>query len=56
MLDQNLNAWLIEVNRSPDMSHSTIKTSKLVPEFFNDLVGMFSEVNWEDIQNISADC
>jgi len=30
MVDTNLNVWLIEVNSSPSMEHSTHVTEKLV--------------------------
>mmetsp|Transcript_44978 Transcript_44978/g.37885 ORF Transcript_44978/g.37885 Transcript_44978/m.37885 type:complete len:84 (-) Transcript_44978:202-453(-) len=30
MIDTNLNVWLIEINRSPDLTHSTHVTKKIV--------------------------
>ena len=38
MLDEALNVWLIEVNTSPDISHSTPVTASLVPEMLEDLL------------------
>lgn len=37
MIDQDLKMWLIEVNMSPCMAHSTDVTGKLVPKFFEDI-------------------
>ena len=37
MIDDNLNVWLIEVNKQPCMSYSTHVTQALVPPFMEDL-------------------
>lgn len=36
MIDEDYNAWLIEANLSPDLSHSTPVTAELVPEMIAD--------------------
>lgn len=36
MVDENLHAWLLEVNVSPDLSHSTNITADLVPRATRD--------------------
>lgn len=38
MLDDTLKMWLIEVNKTPSMAHSTEVTAKLVPKFMEDMV------------------
>jgi len=40
MLDTDLNLWLIECNRSPDLSYTTKTTTKLVDRYFKDFVGL----------------
>lgn len=37
MIDTNLRAWLIEVNKCPCMAYSTDVTRTLVPRFFEDI-------------------
>lgn len=37
MIDSAFNCWLIEVNCSPAMSHSTKVTAQLVKECMNDM-------------------
>lgn len=36
MVDENLDVWLLEVNVSPDVSHSTDITADLVPRATHD--------------------
>lgn len=38
MLDETLKMWLIEVNKTPSMAHSTEIVAKLVPKFMEDMV------------------
>eukprot|EP00730_Choanoeca_flexa_P008965 TRINITY_DN12564_c0_g1_i11.p1 TRINITY_DN12564_c0_g1~~TRINITY_DN12564_c0_g1_i11.p1 ORF type:complete len:952 (+),score=145.12 TRINITY_DN12564_c0_g1_i11:64-2919(+) len=38
MVDCDMNLWLLEVNASPDMSHSTATTAKLVQAVSEDLI------------------
>jgi tubulin monoglycylase TTLL3/8 len=38
MIDVNFNTWLIEINSSPSMDHSTWLTSNLAPRVIDDLV------------------
>lgn len=37
MVDENLKVWLIEINSSPSMDHSTHVTERLVKLVLNDL-------------------
>ena len=43
MVDTNFNVWLIEVNSSPCMEHSTKVTGSMVPEMMHDLMHMVHE-------------
>ena len=36
MIDENLDPWLIEINMSPSMEHSTPITKKMVKRVLND--------------------
>eukprot|EP00043_Microstomoeca_roanoka_P008574 m.82550 g.82550 ORF g.82550 m.82550 type:complete len:994 (+) comp14302_c1_seq2:358-3339(+) len=38
MIDDNYNVWLLEINSSPDLSHSTDVTAQLVEIMFEDLM------------------
>lgn len=38
MVDSNLKLWLIEINSSPDLSHSTAVTAQLVKCMLEDLL------------------
>ncbi len=42
MIDQNLNPWIIEVNMSPSMDHSTPVTKKLVKMVQKDTANLIS--------------
>ena len=37
MIDENLDPWLIEINMSPSMEHSTPITKKMVKIVLNDI-------------------
>lgn len=41
MVDSDLKAWLIEVNKSPCLAYTTHVTSHLVPLFLEDLAKAF---------------
>ena len=43
MLDENLNAYLIEVNLDPDQSHSTVVTRDLVPKCIDSVIEILTE-------------
>jgi len=51
MIDSDLNVWLIECNRSPDLNPTTNVTDKLVKSMFKDLANMFSFYNLKDLNN-----
>lgn len=38
LLDENLHVWLLEVNSSPTLEHSTPVTSQLCPQMVDDLM------------------
>ena len=38
MIDECFKVWLLEINSSPDLSHSTEVTAQLVEAMFEDLV------------------
>jgi tubulin monoglycylase TTLL3/8 len=38
LIDDNFNPWLIEINSSPSMEHSTPVTSKLVEMVSEDII------------------
>jgi hypothetical protein len=40
MIDENYKAWLIEVNSSPTMEHSTKTTAKIVQRGMSDLADL----------------
>lgn len=46
MIDDNYNAWLIEVNSSPTMEYSTKITKKLVKSVLKDTAKVI--VDWKD--------
>ena len=46
MIDDNYNAWLIEVNSSPTMEYSTKITKKLVKSVMKDTAKVI--VDWKD--------
>lgn len=52
MLDENLHTYLIEINRSPDMTHSTPVTAKLVPLFYRDMTGLFDKAGWTHFEKL----
>ena len=59
MVDQDLNAWLIEVNSSPCMEYSTHVTTKLCPMVMKDtlrviLDGEHGKVGL-DAENVTGD-
>ena len=43
MLDEDLNAYLIEVNLDPDQSHSTVVTRDIVPKCIDSAVEIITE-------------
>mmetsp|Transcript_9653 Transcript_9653/g.8474 ORF Transcript_9653/g.8474 Transcript_9653/m.8474 type:complete len:100 (+) Transcript_9653:2027-2326(+) len=43
MIDDSLKVWLIETNRSPDLSPSTSITKKLTEQLWVDLAKMFCD-------------
>merc|ERR1740130_999886 len=45
MVDAKFNAWLIEANLNPDMSHSTSITGELVEEMISDTVRVICDAN-----------
>jgi len=45
MLDQDFNAWLIEVNSSPAMDYSTHVTERLVKMVLEDTVKVVVDYN-----------
>jgi D-alanine-D-alanine ligase-like ATP-grasp enzyme len=52
MLDNQLKAWLIEVNSSPSMESSTKVTSELVQEFLDSVVQLvIGEKGGADVWN-----
>lgn len=55
MIDDDLNVWLIEINRSPDLSHSTHVTKKFVHNYFKDLAGLFNENGWQNVHKINVE-
>jgi len=55
MIDTDLNVWLIEINRSPDLSHSTHVTKKFVHNYFKDLAGLFNECGWQNVHKINVE-
>lgn len=38
MVDENLNSWLLEINCSPSLEHSTVITTNLVKKMVSDLM------------------
>eukprot|EP00801_Mesodinium_rubrum_P005211 Mrub_05214.p1 GENE.Mrub_05214~~Mrub_05214.p1 ORF type:complete len:383 (+),score=98.51 Mrub_05214:1-1149(+) len=58
MLDSDLNVWLLEVNRNPDLSESTSITKQLTRQMFADMAHMYcdytlKELNYDDkIKNV----
>lgn len=46
MIDDNYNAWLIEVNSSPAMDYSTKVTTKLVKQAMKDVAKVV--VDWRE--------
>lgn len=38
MVDENLNSWLLEINCSPSLEHSTLITTNLVKKMVSDLM------------------
>ena len=42
MIDQNLNPWLIEINMSPSMDHSTPVTKRLVKMVQKDVANLIT--------------
>jgi len=55
MIDADMNVWLLEINRSPDLTHSTHVTKKFVNNYFKDLVGLFNESGWQNVHKINQD-
>ena len=55
MVDEDFNVWLIEINTSPDMTHSTPVTTRLVPEFQSDIVKWVTDYNVFGKRNEEAD-
>ena len=45
MIDTKHNAWLIEANLNPDMSHSTSITGEMVEEMIADSVAVVTDAN-----------
>jgi len=43
MVDENLRVWLIETNRSPDLSPSTSVTRNLTNQLWKDVAQMFCD-------------
>ena len=43
ILDTDLRAWLIEVNKCPDMSYSTPITKSLIQSFFEDFAKVIAD-------------
>lgn len=52
MLDESLHAYLIEINRSPDMNHTTAVTARLVPLFYKDMTGLFDKAGWSGFEKL----
>ncbi len=42
MIDENLNPWIIEINMSPSMDHSTPVTKKLVKMVQRDMANLIT--------------
>jgi len=49
MVGQDLRVWLIECNRSPDLTPSTSITKSLTERMFKDFAKMFCEHQFRDI-------
>ena len=45
MIDNDLNPWLIEINTSPSMDHSTPVTARLVEMVLEDTVKVMVDMN-----------
>lgn len=43
MVDNDLNVWLLEVNRNPDLSESTSITRDLTRQMFADMAHMYAD-------------
>lgn len=37
------------------MNHTTNVTAKLVPNFFQDMTGLFNSVGWTGLENLKVD-
>ena len=48
MFDNDLNAYLIEVNASPSMDYSTKITSRLVPEMISSLIDIIIDKKFNE--------
>ena len=48
MLDTDYHMWLIEVNMSPCLAHSTDVTADLVPRFQEDLAKIIADPDGSD--------
>ena len=49
MIDHNLNVWLLECNKSPDLNPTTSVTQELTDSFFSDLAKIFCDNDYRDL-------
>ena len=54
MLDEDLGVWLIEVNTSPQLCHSTSVTARLCPEMARDLVKLMVDAPAHEMRERKA--
>ncbi len=52
LIDKNLRPWLIEVNASPSLVHTTKHDFVLKKNIINDLLNVLIPANWQEEKSV----